>query len=165
MSRVRLVVVVLALTTIGVQAQFKPTTESRTSVTESIVRSDNAGLLFGWFDPSRLIMNHTYSFSYMNAGGRGLSVGMYTNSLYYKFSDPLDVQFDISLMHSPFNSMGNKNDLSGIFLSRAQLNYRPTENMLFQIQYRQLPPMYWLSGVNRYSSFFEGVGRIDGEER
>ena len=92
-------------------------------------------------------------------------MGIYTNSLYYKLSEPLDVQFDISLMHSPFNSFGKRNDLSGLYLSRAQVNYRPSEDVLFQIQFRQLPSLYWLWNSNRYSSFFGGVGQFDGEER
>lgn len=156
---------VLVLSTNAV-AQFKNQPENHPSVSESIIRSDNSGLLFGWFDPSRLTMRHSFSLSYQTFGGRGLSMGVYTNSLMYKFSDPLDLQVDVSLMHSPFNSFGDKmkNDLSGIFLSRAQLNYRPSDNMLFQLQFRQLPPLYWLGGNAYRSNFFDGLNRYEEEK-
>jgi len=130
----------------GALAQFKSEQpENRHDVSKSMMRSSD-GLLFGWLDPSRLSMHHSYSLSYSSFGGHGVSVGMYTNSLLYRISDPLDVQFDVSLMHSPYSSFGNSGDFSGVFLNRAQLNYRPSENMWLQIQFRQIPPMYWWNG-------------------
>lgn len=159
-----IVAVMAALLATSAFSQFKEKAEARPSVSESMVRADDSGLMFGWFDPNRLTMHHTYSLSYQSLGGKGLSLGVYTNSLMYKFSELLDFQADISLMHSPFNSFGDKmrNDLSGIFLSRAQLNYRPSDNMLFQIQFRQLPPLYWLGGYGyRSSNFFDGVNRYE----
>lgn len=127
-------------------AQLKSKVGSNASVSESLIKPDN-GLMFGWFDPSKLTMRHSYSLSYQSFGGQGLSLGVYTNSLHYQISAPLDIQFDVSAMHSPFNSLGKEyqNQLSGVYLSRAQLNYRPSENTLFQIQFRQLPAMYWMS--------------------
>jgi len=163
MGRVKAMVVMMVCVSAPLMAQFKQQVESRPSVSESLVRSGNSGLLFGWFDPSRFSMHHSFSLSYMSAGGQGLSLGVYTNSLYYKISDPLDVQFDVSLQHSPYSSFGNTKDFSGVYLSRAQLNYRPAENMLLQIQYRQLPSMYWW-GMNRSSMFYNGIGSFDEEQ-
>lgn len=140
------VVLVLVITTPGM-AQFRSKVEPKPTVSESLIRNDESGFLFGWFDPSRLTMRHSFSMSYQTFGGRGLSLGTYTNSIFYKFSDPLDVQVDVSVMHSPFNSFGKgfQDRLNGIYLSRAQLNYRPSENVLFQIQYRQVPALYWMN--------------------
>jgi len=163
MGRVKAMVVMMVCVSAPLMAQFKQQVESRPSVSESLVRSGNSGLLFGWFDPSRFSMHHSFSLSYMSAGGQGLSLGVYTNSLYYKISDPLDVQFDVSLQHSPYSSFGDTRDFSGVYLSRAQLNYRPAENMLLQIQYRQLPSMYWW-GMNRSSMFYNGIGSFDEEQ-
>jgi hypothetical protein len=55
-------------------------------------------------------------------------------------------------MHSPFNNLGGNfsKNISGIYLTRAELNYRPSKDVLFQIQFRQLPMMYWM---NNYDSF------------
>jgi hypothetical protein len=155
------VVLVFSAITIG---QFRSQPEARSSAGESLVRSDD-GLLFGWIDPSRLTMHNSYSLSYTTSGGRGYSLGELTSNIAYQISNPLSVQFDVSLVHSPFNNLGGSfaKDISGIYLSRAELNYRPSKNMLLQIQYRQLPAMYWLNNYDRFG-FMPLYDRIDEEE-
>ena len=144
MRFLKILTIACAFVSSGAVAQFRSEqAENHYDVRQSVMRSSD-GLLFGWLDLSRLSMHHSYSLSYSSFGGQGLSLGMYTNSLMYKISDPLDVRFDVSLMHSPYSSFGNRSDFSGVFLNRAELNYRPSENMLLQIQFRQVPPMYWL---------------------
>jgi hypothetical protein len=161
-----LVLALVVFTSVAL-GQFKSTVESKPTVSESIFRPDDGGLLFGWFDPSKLTMHHTFSLSYQTFGGQGVSLGVYTNSLLYRFSDVLDVQADVSLMHSPFSSFGKQfqNNLSGIYLSRAELNYRPWKNTLLQIQYRQLPPLYWLGSSYRSFNFFDGIDRYEEDKR
>jgi len=137
-------VIVLILAAVSpAAAQFKAQLENETPVSETITRQQDPGFLFGWFDPSKFSMHHSLSFSYMTLGGQGMSMGMYTNSMMYQFANNLSARADISLMYSPFNSPGlaggRKNDLSSIYLSRAEVNYRPWENVVFQIQYRQIP--------------------------
>jgi hypothetical protein len=163
MGRIKAVLLVATCVSVPLMAQFKKQVDSRPSVSESLVRAESSNLLFGWFDPNRFSMHQSYSLSYMTAGGQGMSLGVLTSSMFYKLSDPLDVQFDVSLQHSPFSSFGNSKSLSGIYLSRAQLNYRPAENMLLQIQYRQLPSLYWW-GMNRSSMFYNGMGSFDEEQ-
>ena len=146
--------------------QLKTRGEQKTSVSESIVRSDDGGLLFGWFDPSRLLMRHSYSMSYSAMGGQGLAIGAYTNSLFYSFSAPLSVQFDVSVMHSPYNSFGSEfsKNFSGVYLSRAQLDYRPYDNLWLQIQFRQVPSLYWLGNSGLYRpGFFNNFERGQSE--
>ncbi len=146
----------LLLVAWSASAQFKSTNETKPNVSESLIKPAGSGLWFGFFDPNNLKMQHNFSLSYMNMGGQGMSLGVYTSSLYYKFSDPLDVQFDISIMHTPFGGFGSrdKSDFSGIYLSRARLNYRPSDNMFFQVQFQQIPPMYWMNDPWRSGSFF-----------
>lgn len=143
------IIAALVLVIAPAHGQFKSGTPATTGVSSSVMRPSD-GLLFGWLDPSRLTMRQSYSLSYSTFGGQGLSMGTYTNSLAYRISGPLDVQFDVSVLHSPFGLPGNMPDFSGVYLTRAQLNYRPTENMWLQIQFRQLPAMYWWD--NGYSS-------------
>ncbi len=151
-------IVAIVLLSFPAASQLKSKIDEPPRVSESLVRSSDSGLLFGWFDPNRFSMRHSYSLSYMNFGGQGLSLGVYTSSMFYKFSDPLDVQVDVSLIHSPFNSFSNgQNNFSGLFLSRALLNYHPSDNFWLQLQYRQVPQMYWL-GNNR-SNYFYGFDR------
>jgi hypothetical protein len=138
--------VVSALVLAGVSpamAQFKSQLENEPPVTDAITRQQESTFLFGWFDPSKFSMHHSVSFSYQTMGGQGMSVGMYTNSMMYQFAENLNARADVSLMYSPFSSLGvaggKKNDLSSVYLSRAEVNYRPWENVLFQVQYRQIP--------------------------
>ncbi len=155
MKRSLLAVVLMLVIVAGTQAQFKDRLETGSRVGESLVRSDNGGLLFGWFDPSRLTMRNSYSLSYTSFGSQGFSLGTLTSSMAYQISDPLSVAFDVSLMHSPFNNLGSRmgTDLSGIYLTRAQLDYRPSDNVLFQIQFRQIPSMYWMNSARSWDFF------------
>ena len=66
----------------------------------------------------------------------------YTNSMRYQISEPLSVRADVAMMFSPFgsaSSMFNKQDLSGIFLRRASVDYRPSKDMHISLQYRNDP--------------------------
>jgi hypothetical protein len=154
-------ILVLALTLLiacgTVVSQFKSKIPVQTPVSESFYQPPTDGYFFGLFDPGKLTMNHSFSFSYMSFGGRGLSLGMYTNSLTYNFSDNLNVQTDVSFTHSPFSSFGNKfqKDLSGIWLSRFQINYRPWENTYLQFQFRQLPPTSYYGGYGFYDNYYD----------
>ncbi len=148
-------------------AQFKGSADLKPSVSESIIRPDDGGWLFGLIDPNKLTMHHSFSLSYSSFGRHGLSTGVYTNSLLYRFSNDLDFQADVSFMHSPYNTFGQQfqRDFSGVFLSRAELNYRPSNNMLFSLQYRQLPPMYWLGNGYYRPTLFDGIDRYQGDNR
>jgi hypothetical protein len=79
---------------------------------------------------------------YASFGGQDLGYSMYTNSLMYKISDPLTLRADVSLMYSPFGSLAKNSraDFSGIFLQRADLEYRPSKDFGIHLQFRQLPP-------------------------
>lgn len=158
--------VMLCVTTAS--AQFKTSIEPRSTVAESILKSDDGGFLFGLFDPNNFSMHHSFSLSYMTAGGQGMSMGMYTNSMAFKFSDDLDMKADISLMASPYNTLGKQyqSSLSGLFLNRAELNYRPWKNTLFQIQYQQVPANYMMgSGFMGGNYFFGGMNRFLDDNR
>ncbi len=141
-------------------AQFKTKTSEEPSVGQSLIRSDDSGFLFGWFDPSKLKMTQSYSLSYQTFGQNGLALGVYTNSLSYQISNPLSVQMDVSVMHSPYSTLGGNfsKSLSGIYLSRAELNYKPSENTLFQLQFRQMPASMYYGGYG-FGSTFWGLDR------
>ena len=142
------VAVMLLVVAFAAQAQFKNQAEpQQTSSGGLITQPSSSNFFFGWFDPNRFTMHHSFSLSYMTFGGQGMSLGTYTNSMMYQFADNLDARADVSLSYSPFNSFGMKGtkDLSGIYLSRAQVDYRPWENVSVQLQYRQIPYGYFNS--------------------
>jgi len=123
-------------------AQLKSQVEQQTSPSQYLVHpSVGMGGLFGWFDPNRFSMHHNFSMSYVTAGGTGLSLASYTNSMLYQVADPLNVRFDVTMQTSPFGNYGsvNQSAFNNLFLSRAELNYKPWENFQVQLQYRQLP--------------------------
>jgi hypothetical protein len=150
----------------GASAQFRDQIGQDTRVSESILRDDGGGsILFGWFDPSKFQMRHMVSMSYTTLGaGQGFSLGTYTNMMSYRFSENLDAQADVSMSYSPFNSfsaMGKTNDFSGIYLSRAQVNYRPWENVKVQLQYRAVPYGYYYSPFSSPFSYSPWMGQAE----
>ena len=151
-----LAAVVLSVTC--AHAQFKTQVDRESRPYDGPGNSSMTSFLFGWFNPDRFHMSHSISMSYMTAGGQGLSLGTYTNSMMYQFADNLNARADVSLSYSPFNSYskfgGQKNDLSKIYLSRAEVNYKPWENVTFQVQYRNLPYSYGYYGSPFYSPFY-----------
>lgn len=140
-------------------AQFRDQQPGAPRVASSIVGGGQGSSMFSWFNPENFNMSHSYTMSYMTMGGRGLALGMYTSSMQYQISDPLDVQLDVSVMHSPYSSFHNNlNDLSGVFISRAQVNYQPTENFRIQVQYRQMPHSMYGYGSPFYNPWFYRYG-------
>ncbi len=123
-------------------AQFKDQLPNSSGVGSSLVGADNSnGLLFGIFNPSNFSMHQSLSMSYMTVGNQGLALGMYTNSLSYKISNPLTVSADVSLLNSPYSSLGSRfsQSLNGIYLTRADLNYHPSNNFQIDLQFNQNP--------------------------
>ena len=116
-------------------------------------------LLFGIIDPSRFSMSHTISMGYMSIGREGVGMSSYTNSIRYQVSDPLSVRADVAMMYSPFGSLSSKlnNSFSGIFLERAQIDYRPTKDFGISLQFRQLPPQAgpWYGGFGYTNRGYE----------
>ena len=160
MTRAVVLCALLALVPLAAAGQFKSSLENRPGVSESILQPGTSDAWLGIFDPNRLSMRHTFSLSYgAFGGGRGMSLGMYTNSLFYRIADPLDVQVDVSLMYSPSSSYmgGPQKDFSGIYITRAQLNYRPSQSTLVQINFQQYPVSPWMMG-SPYRSPFHDFG-------
>jgi hypothetical protein len=126
------------------EAQFKNQRETEDRVSDGVSAVASPSMILGFFDPERFHMHHTFSLSYQTFGGQGMSLGTYTNSMTYDFSDRLNARADVSLLYSPYNTFSGlggkgKTDLSSIFLSRAEVNYRPWDNVMLQVQFRQLP--------------------------
>lgn len=129
-------------------AQFKSQVQQETQVSLGrLGDSSPFSALFGWFNPDKFSMRHSFDVSYTTVAGRGFSLSTYTNSMRYEFADNLNARADISMSFSPFGSlpMINRSDLNGIYLSRAEVNYKPWENVLMQVQFRQMPYNPWYS--------------------
>ena len=94
--------------------------------------------------------------------GQGLALGVLTNSMFYKFSDKLNGQLDISLVHSPYSTLGKdfQNSINGIYVSRAAINYQPWKNTLISVQYRNVPNTYY-NPFNPYHTYGYGYDAFD----
>jgi hypothetical protein len=126
--------------------QFKSQVEQQPSVSQSLVHpATSLNSFLGLLNPENFMMRHNFSLSYISYGGSGLSLASYTNSMFYRISDPLTLRFDLTLQGSPFGQYGfaSQSDLSKLYLSRAELNYRPWENFFVKVQYSQLPFGYY----------------------
>jgi len=127
-------------------AQFKSQLENQPSASQSLLKPQTSiGSFFGLLNPDAFSMRHNFAFNYISIGGSGMSLASYTNSMFYRISDPLNVRFDVTMQGSPFGqrSFSGKNDLNKVYLSRAELNYKPLDNLFFTLQYNSLPFGYW----------------------
>ncbi len=136
---VKVLVLAIFMVSLGF-AQFKEQIESKPDIYQSIIQGGQRNYL-GFFNPANLFMRHTFSVSYISIGGKGMMINSYTNSIFYRFSDNLNMRADISLVNSPFSSFekGFQRGINGIYINRIELNYRPFNNMLINVQYRQVP--------------------------
>jgi hypothetical protein len=152
-----LVILIVFMSTEG-SAQFRDQDQGSPRAASSML-SGGGSSMFGFFNPESFNMSHTYTMSYTGMGGRGMAVGMYTNSMFYQISNPLDVQLDVSMMHSPYNSFSQtSNDFSGVFISRAALNYQPSDNFRIQVQYMQMPYSGYGYGSSFYNPWYHRFG-------
>ncbi len=145
---VMLVAIVIGFCSLSedIRAQFKEKASEKPSVSESLLRRPSPLYFLSWFNPNNFMMRHQFSMSYTSFAGRGLSLASYTNSMFYRIADPLHVRLDVSMLYSPYSSFGT-DDLNRIYISNAELNYRPWENFYIQLQYRQLP-------IGTYSPYY-----------
>lgn len=160
MRRTVVVVALLLIMAAGSSAQFKSQVQQETQATIGrLGDSSPLSALFGWFNPDKFSMRHSFDLSYTSFGGQGFSLGTYTNSMRYEIADNLNARADVSLSFSPFNSLStfNKKDFSGVYLSRAEINYRPWENVFMQVQYRQIPYSLYTSPFY-YNPFYREQG-------
>lgn len=115
---------------------------------------ENSGPVFGFLNSENFSMSHSYQLSYSSFAGEGLALGIYTNKIKLKLNDKLNFQLYTSLVSAPYSSLGKdfQNQLNGIYIDRAQINYKPSKTFNISLQYRNLPASYY----NPYGSFYGG---------
>ncbi len=152
----KILIVMLIAFSITTYGQYKETGLSGSSVYDGIVNTQSNSL-FGFINPDNLKMQNTYEMSYSTFSGQSLALGAFTNSLFYKLSNKFDVQLSTSIVMSPYSSIGSdfQKSINGVYITNAQLNYRPWKNVEVVLQYRQIP-----AGSYYYSPFsYYGYGR------
>lgn len=153
--KMTLIAAMLAVTcvcAVQADAQFRMRPSDEPSAAGSFVHPPTSEAWLGFFNPDNFTMRHSYSMSYSAFGSQGVALGRYTNTMEYKISDKLDVRAAVSMQHSPYNTFDKsmQSGLNGLMLDRAELNYRPTENMFVRVSFRQIPNYYGYNGYNGY---------------
>ncbi len=154
------IILIVALASMQADAQFRSDERGTPRVAGSMMQGGQGSSIFSFFNADNFNMNHSYSMSYMTMGGRSMSVGLFTSSLGYQFSESLDAQVDVSMMHQPHNTFNsNMNHNPGVFISRAALNYEPSENFRMQFEFRQIPGgSYYGYGSPFYNPWYNRFG-------
>jgi hypothetical protein len=140
-------------------AQYREDSSKQPDIKGSIVKTNSFGSILGFINPDNFSMKHSFNLSFTSFGGLGsMALGVYTNSMEYKFSDNLDLQTDISFINSPYSSFGKdfSKQFNGIYLSRLQMNYKASDNMNISIQYRQIPGGFYSPYSYWDNSFYRG---------
>jgi hypothetical protein len=141
-------------------AQFKDSGLENPGVKDGLVDHSSSGNLFGFLNSENFVMKHSYDLSYSAFGAEGFALGVYTNSMFFRINPDLNIQTDISVVNSPYSTLGKnfQNNLNGIYLSRAAINYKPFKDVSISLQYRNLPGAY-----NPY--MYNGLSPMVGFER
>ena len=101
---------------------------------------------FGALDPTRLHFSTSLSFG---TGFGGASQGLQVTSMSYQFGMPLAMSVSVG---STFGATANRN---AFFLEGMNLSYRPTNSMMFNIEYHDFrSPLQY----SRYPSDLFGRG-------
>jgi hypothetical protein len=140
-------------------AQLKADIDKPLDIKSGILNKNPQGSsFFGLFDSANFSMKHNFDLSYSTFGNNYMALGVYTNSMSYSFSKALNVQLDASIINSPANSFGKdfSSQLNGIYITRALLNYKISDNSNIMVEYRMLPMGM---GYNAYGfSSYGGLG-------
>lgn len=154
MKKTFLIMLILVVTA---SAQFKKDPFNQPEVKDGIFNKESGGsFLSNIFNSDNFSMKHSFDASFSAFGEHGLATTVYTNSMFYKFADNLNIRVDASLVYSPYSSLGKAftDNINGLYISRAELNFKPWDDTVIRIQYRNIPAgMY-----NPYSSGYYGGG-------
>lgn len=118
-------------------------TQSEMPDIRDAIAKPTAGLLAGFLSSDRFSMHHSFSASFLSAGGHGMMLNSYTNTIHYQISDPLTLRVNLGLMstpHSSFQTWSGDNNLK--FFGGAELMYRAGSNTTISLGVEQMPGYY-----------------------
>lgn len=120
-----------------------------------ILSNSQNDVLFGFLDPSRMQMHHSFSMSYGGFGGNSMMLSAYTNFIDYQISDNLFLQTNLGIMTSPYNTFGNNFYLNKPKLfGGAKLEYKMNEHSSIMLQFQSNPYMMYRPALGAYSNPF-----------
>ena len=131
-----------------VSAQYKSDAAAEAMMSQSKIYGDGFSLN-KLFDPRFFQMRHSYEMSFGSGGGSSGSMGEYTNTMMWRFSQKLAARVDVGVAHNlfgnaptGFGSLGSQNSAASIYLKNAEIAYQPMKNMTLHLSFRQAPRGY-----------------------
>ena len=102
---------------------------------------DNNNYL-GLFDPSRILINHSFEMSMFSNNGNPISVTGLTNQIEYKATENFvfDANIGLYLPQSLSSQMNSLNNLNMTY--DAGITYRPSNNSFLKIRIQNFPDLY-----------------------
>lgn len=135
-------------------------------IKHEIIRPNQNSLIgLSIFDPSKFSMSHSFSMSFFSIGGKGVSQGLYLNTLSYQIANPLLLRVQWGIQNYPYNSLAKNHPAfqSGFFLSGAELQYKPSDKLEMKLQFNSMPNYmyngYWYE--NPYRPYWNSFGNED----
>ena len=121
------------------------------------------------FDPSKFSMQHSFSMSYFSLGGKGVSQGLYLNTMTYQISSPLLLKLQWGIQNVPYNSLAKNNPAfqGGFFLSGAELQYKPSDKFEMRLQFNSAPSYMYNSYMydNPFRSYRRSIWNLDEDNK
>lgn len=141
------------------QAQLRDDVHVREAPTQLYAQDSGVNIFDKLFSDQYFRMGHSYEMSFSSFGGSTASLGMYTNSMMWQFSQQLAARVDVSVAHSPFSGVSSFQDQNPrVFLRNAEIAYRPSDNVQLHFQVRQSPYGAYM-GPYGYAPYGYGGGR------
>ena len=127
------------------------------AIMDGITNYSTSGFISNFLNPDNFKMNHSVNMSYSAFGGNGVALSTYTNSMAFRLTENMNLEVDASVIASPYSSFGegHQKSINGIYLTRAQLNYKISESSHLTIQYLNLPTGSYNNRYNNYSPFYQ----------
>lgn len=165
MKRLIAVLIVFIISSNFSFAQFKGDDNKNPNSLKPYNKSSN-NLILGFINPNNFTMNHSFNVSMMTTGYGNVSLTSYINTMNYRISDRFNLSADVKMQYSPFASsnLGQsytnalQNNLNGIFLSRASLNYQISDYSSINFEYRRIDESDYYNNNNFYNPFYSNSG-------
>lgn len=129
------------------------------SMTRPSAGQGNGASSFSLAQPGRFSMQQSYSLSAMSGSYGSMSSGLYLNTLSYRLAPPLVLSADIGFhtpIHSSIPGAVPNGSPGSVILPRMGLEYRPTENLLLNIELFNGPDAWKAYGGAPWSPAFHG---------
>ncbi len=154
MRIMHLAVILLAVNSIAASAQVPDGVGNSSKSIFNVQKPSMDPRSMSLLDPERFSMKQTYMMNFSSTGGDGGIMGMYINSMEYRFNAPLILRLKVAYQTQTGMMFGQRENYGGpyrneqgrLFIPSFDLVYTPFKNTTFGISYRDY------SGMNRYGA-------------